>query len=214
LLDSYEQERLPVARRLLNTTDRAFRLIVSDSWFAGLLRTQVLARIAAFAMGRERIQRIAFRTVSQTGIHYRSSALSQSLPDLPDSAPQAGDRFPWLKLRLQPGGPLEDLFQKVDDTRFTLVLFGASLPADGSLHFGDLVRIHVIPVDAVNEAELARTSIPRPAFYLIRPDGYVGLCGGRLDSAAMERYITARLGLERGVPSEGSTPVPLAARTP
>src|SRR5262245_1480001 len=48
LLDSYEQERLPVARRLLNTTDRAFRLVVSDSWLAGLLRTKVLARIVAF----------------------------------------------------------------------------------------------------------------------------------------------------------------------
>ena len=31
LLDSYEKERLPVAERLLSTTDRGFRLIVSDS---------------------------------------------------------------------------------------------------------------------------------------------------------------------------------------
>ena len=31
---------MPVAQRLLNTTDRAFRLVVSDSWLAGLLRTQ------------------------------------------------------------------------------------------------------------------------------------------------------------------------------
>ena len=31
LLDTYEEERLPVAQRLLNTTDRAFRLVVSDS---------------------------------------------------------------------------------------------------------------------------------------------------------------------------------------
>ena len=57
LLDSYEQERIPVAQRLLDTTDRAFRLVVSDSWLAGLLRTKILARIAAFAMGLERIQR-------------------------------------------------------------------------------------------------------------------------------------------------------------
>ena len=50
LLDSYEAERQPVAQRLLDTTDRAFRLVVSDSPLAGLLRTQVLARIAGFAM--------------------------------------------------------------------------------------------------------------------------------------------------------------------
>ena len=100
LLDSYEEERVPVARRLLDTTDRAFRLVVSDSWLAGLLRTKVLARIAAFAMRRERMQRFAFRTVSQTGIGYRKSALSKSLDGLPARAPRAGDRFPWLRLKL------------------------------------------------------------------------------------------------------------------
>ena len=101
LLDTYEAERLPVAQRLLATTDRAFRLVVSDSWLAGLLRTKVLARIAAFAMARERIQRFAFRTVSQIGIHYRASSLSASAPGLPDAAPRAGDRFPWLRLKLE-----------------------------------------------------------------------------------------------------------------
>src|SRR5207245_6487533 len=46
LLDSYEEERMPVARRLLNTTDRVFRLLVSDNPLAGILRTKILARIA------------------------------------------------------------------------------------------------------------------------------------------------------------------------
>src|SRR5687767_501124 len=101
LLDSYEEERAPVARRLLNTTDQAFMLVVSDTWLASLFRTQILARIVAFAMGRERIQRVAFRTISQTGIRYRNSRLSQTLPGLPDGAPRAGDRFPWLHLKFE-----------------------------------------------------------------------------------------------------------------
>ncbi|MGH8761473.1 MAG: FAD-dependent monooxygenase, partial [Burkholderiales bacterium] len=124
LLDTYEEERIPIARRLLNTTDRAFRLVVSDSWLAGFLRTQILARIAAFAMGRERIQRIAFRVVSQTAIHYRNSSLSKSTEDPPRRAPRAGDRFPWLRLKFWGNCPVEDLFQKLDDTRFNLIVFG------------------------------------------------------------------------------------------
>ena len=43
LLDSYEAERMPVAQRLLRTTDRAFTLVVADTWLAGLFRTQLLA---------------------------------------------------------------------------------------------------------------------------------------------------------------------------
>jgi len=128
LLDSYEEERVPVARRLLNTTDRAFRLVVSDSRLAGLLRTQILARIAAFAMSRERIQRVAFRVVSQNGIHYRKSPLSKSLEGMPHGAPRAGDRFPWLRLKFRANGAIEDLFQKLDDTRLSLMVFGQPSP--------------------------------------------------------------------------------------
>ena len=195
LLDSYEEERVPVARRLLNTTDRAFRLVVSDSRLAGLLRTKILARIAAFAMSRERIQTAAFRVVSQTGIHYRKSSLSKSLEGLPESAPRGGDRFPWLRLKFRADGSVEDLFQKLDDTQFDLIVIGQPSPPEGTLNLGGLLRIHVIPVDPINDVELARIQIPQPSFYLVRPDGHVGLCGVRLEAAAVERYVSERLRL-------------------
>ena len=193
LLDSYEEERLPIARRLLNTTDRAFRIVVSDSWLAGLLRTKILARIAAFAMTLERIQKIAFRTVSQTGIHYRNSSVSESQRDLPDSAPRAGDRFPWLRLKFQADGVVEDSFQKLDDTQFNLIVIGQPAPPEGALGLGDLLRIHLVPTDPANDAELSRAQIPNPSFYLVRPDGHIGLCGTRLEAADIRRYAFERL---------------------
>ena len=168
-------------------------LVVSDSWLAGLFRTRILARVAAFAMSRERIQRFAFGVVSQTGIRYRESRLSQTLEGLPDSAPRAGDRFPWLRLRLQANGPVEDLFQKLDDTRFNLVVIGQPPPPPEALGLGDLLRIHAIPADPANDAELARARIPQPAFYLVRPDGHVGLAGVRAEPAAIARYVSERL---------------------
>jgi hypothetical protein len=178
---------------LLNTTDRAFRLVVSDNWLAGFLRTQILARIAAFVMGRERIQKAAFRVVSQTGIHYRNSSLSQSTESPPRGALRAGDRFPWLRLKFSENGPVEDLFQELDDTRFNLIVIGQTAPTGGTAGLGDLVCLHAIPADRVNEKELRHAKIPQPSFYLLRPDGHVGLCGGRLDSAAIARYISERL---------------------
>ena len=197
LLDSYEDERIPIARRLLNTTDRAFRLIVSDSWLAGLFRTKVIARIAAFALSRPRLQRLGFRIVSQTAIHYRKSPLSQSLAALPAGAPRAGDRFPWLRLKFRADGAIEDSFQQLDDIRFNLLLIGQSAPPEGALDLGDLRRIHAIPADPINDAELARAQIPQPSFYLLRPDGHVGLCGARLEIAAIEHYLSERLHLRQ-----------------
>ncbi len=214
LLDSYEDERVPVARRLLNTTDRAFRLVVSDSRLAGLLRTRILARIAAFAMSRERIQSLAFRMVSQTGIHYRQSPLSQSLDGLPRGAPRAGDRFPWLKLKFRADGAVEDLFEKLDDTRLTLIVFGQPSPPEEALGLGDLLRVHAIPADPANDKELARAQIPRPSFYLLRPDGHVGLCGVRLDAAAVARYVADCLRLTSPGASAGVSAAHRISRSP
>jgi len=194
LLDSYEQERVPVARALLNGTDRAFRLVVSDTWLAGLLRTKVLARIAAFAVNRKAVQRMAFRTISQTGICYPKSFLSKSLNGLPDTAPQAGDRFPWVLLRFAVNGPVEDLFEKLSDTQFNLILIGQPPLPENAFAFGDdLVRVHAIAEDATNDDELSRAQIPQPSFYLIRPDGYIGLCGTRLETGGLRAYFAQNL---------------------
>lgn len=192
LLDTYEAKRVPVAQRLLSTTDRAFNLLVSDRWIAGLFRTRILARIAAFAMTFERPKQIAFRTVSQTGISYRESPLSKTLPGVPDGAPRAGDRFPWLCLKFQANGPLEDLFQKLDDTCFNLVVIGQPAPADGVPAPAGLLRTVVIPGGSANEKELARARISGPCFYLLRPDGHVGLAGTRLEPSAVTRYLSER----------------------
>ena len=190
LLGSYEEERVPVALRLLNTTDRAFRLVVSDSPLAGLIRTKILARIAAFAMSLKPVQAIAFRIVSQTGIHYRNGPLSETLEGIPHSAPRAGDRLPWLRLKFQANGTVEDSFQKLDDMHFNLVVIGQPPPPEGAIGLGDRLRIHVIPADPVNDMELARAQIVQPSFYLLRPDGHVGLCGVHLEVAAITRYVS------------------------
>jgi 2-polyprenyl-6-methoxyphenol hydroxylase-like FAD-dependent oxidoreductase len=193
LLDSYEAERIPVARQLLRTTDRAFVLVVSDSWIAGMFRTKIVAKIAAFAMGVERVRKLAFRTISQIGISYRESPLSKMLPGLPEGAPQAGDRFPWLQLKLRANGPIEDLFKRLDDTRCNLIVFGQPAPAGGAPGFDEMLSTHAIPDDAHNAQELARAGISGPAFYLLRPDGHVGLAGTRLEMEAVTRYLSESL---------------------
>jgi 2-polyprenyl-6-methoxyphenol hydroxylase-like FAD-dependent oxidoreductase len=193
LLDTYEQERIPVAQRLLQTTDRAFQLIVADGWLGALFRTKILARVAATAMTFERVRKLAFRTISQIGISYPKSSLSQSLPGLPKGAPAAGDRFPWARLKLRAGGPVEDLFSELDDTCFNLLIFGQPAVQAPRGAFGDLQRVHVIPADAANDAELTRVGVPRPSFYLLRPDGHVGLCGTHLQASLVERYLAEHL---------------------
>jgi hypothetical protein len=155
----------------------------------------VLPKILAFAMNRDRMRRLAFRTISQIGIRYPRSPLSQTLAGLPDSAPRAGDRFPWLRLRLSPNGPIEDFFARLDDTRFNLVLIGQPWPPDCPSDRNDLILTHRVFDDPVNDQDLSRTRIPKPSFFLLRPDGHVGLAGTRLEAAALTRYLAERVTL-------------------
>lgn len=191
LLDSYETERIAVARRLLETTDRAFRLVVSKSWLGGIFRTRIMANVARFAMKRERARKFAFRALSQIGIAYHASPLSQALGELAKGAPRPGDRFPWMHLEFRTGGPREDLFERLDDRKFNLLVFGQRAPLADLEAPADLLAIHEIPDAGGNAAELARVAIKGPAFYLLRPDGHVALAGKRIDSAAVRRWFAS-----------------------
>ncbi|MGH8665670.1 MAG: FAD-dependent oxidoreductase [Burkholderiales bacterium] len=192
LLDSYEQERRAVAQDLLRSTDRAFSLLVSESWFAGLFRTRIFAHLVAFAMRFARARERLFRTVSQIGIRYRASALSETLPDAPRTAPRAGDRFPWLKLKFQSGAAAEDMYERLDDTRFNLIVVGQPLPQPAALFAIDASAVHAVIDDPANNEVLERAGITVPCYFVLRPDGYIALAGGRLMAQDIERYFAGR----------------------
>ncbi len=186
LLDTFEAERLPVAHQLLESTDRAFTLVVSDSWIASLFRTRIVARIAATVMKSAKARTRAFLTLSQIGINYPDSALSQATASIPDGAPKPGDRFPWLHLKFSNGAASEDVFNKLGDLHFNLLVFGQSASTAG---LPDNMKIHVIPSDAQNTQELARVGIRAPACYLVRPDGYIGWVGNNVDARVLSEYL-------------------------
>ena len=107
----------------------------------------------------------------------------------PSGGPQAGDRFPWLQLAFRAGGPREDVFQKMDDMRFTLLVVGQPGPRAGIAGFNDLVDVHTLPRTPENDAALAAASIEGPAYYLVRPDGYVALAGSHFDEADVRLWF-------------------------
>ncbi len=205
LLESYEIERVPVATRLLRTTDQAFSVVVSERWLAGLFRTRRFSKVVAFAMSRERFRRLAFRTISQIGIRYPRSPLSQTLAGLTESAPRAGDRFPWLKLKFSANCPAEDLFARLDDTRFNLIVIGQ--PCLDAAEPNSIMLTHNVIDDQLNDQELSRAGIPNPSFYLLRPDGHVGLAGTRLEVDSLNRYLTERMGLRQPALIESARPL-------
>ncbi|MBA3320009.1 MAG: FAD-dependent monooxygenase, partial [Pyrinomonadaceae bacterium] len=73
LLNTYNTERLENAKRLLETTDRAFTFGTHDDFFIGFIRTHVFPIVAQFALQFDWVKQIVFPLVSQIGINYRTS---------------------------------------------------------------------------------------------------------------------------------------------
>jgi hypothetical protein len=99
-----------------------------------------------------------------------------------------------LNLQLTPGGPVEDIYGRLDDRRFSLVVFGQPAPGE-IVPAGGMIDVVAVPEAAANESELDAARIPRPSFYLVRPDGHIGLCGARVEPAAIARYLADRVGI-------------------
>jgi hypothetical protein len=179
LLETYHDERYPNAMSLINTTDRAFNVLVSRHPFARFAIDWLLPRIAPQALKIKHMQKRFFLSFSQTGLNYRHRKLSVGQLE---GLVKSGDRFPWFFDNGQ------DVFQKMTGTRFTLFALG-----DWKTQQLEGLRSSLLEPVLVSNRESYKPTGLSDGLYLVRPDGYIGLC--TKDPNEVRRYLTQNIGL-------------------
>jgi 2-polyprenyl-6-methoxyphenol hydroxylase-like FAD-dependent oxidoreductase len=185
LLDSYEPERIGFARRLVATTDRIFTFATKRGAFAAFVRTQLMPMVFPVVSGLESARSLIFRTISQTGIEYRESSLSDGVA----RRVHGGDRLPWVPMGAS------DNFTPLTSMAWQAHIYGEAKPAASAACAELGVPLHVfawIP-------EAHRAGLARSALYLVRPDGYVALADRDGDGSRLREYFA-----ERGLRVAGS----------
>ena len=177
LLQSYELERRPVARRLLALTHLAFLAEASSNSLLSLLRG-VLAPLGApmvpILTGHRALVTEVIRIVSQWRMNYASSALSaEGMPHLAEW-PRSGNRLPDREVTCE--GRVIRLH--------TLL----ARPGIHILLSQDVTRVQHLPFSAgVTIHRL--TDIPGTGVVAVRPDGYIGFRCGVFDEAQLRTWL-------------------------
>jgi hypothetical protein len=218
LLESYNDERWPVGRTLLQATDRVFAGVeksVTRGSYAAALRRLIVRHVIAPALSKRRIRAMAFHFVSQLGIRYTNSpVVTEGTPNL-RRGPRAGDRLP--DVRVGRGNQTQKAYLQEELLKpyMTLLLCGPveAWNSDGlcslAREFQDLLELTHLrraglegPPGAASETgsgnatlvdeegtALAMLGVDSTAQYLIRPDGHVAFRCAGTDLSGVRDYL-------------------------
>ena len=184
ILDTYQTERIAFAHRLVATTDEAFVAVTSPSALARGIRLHVVPLLLPSLFALRPFRRVMFRTVSQTAISYRGSALSEGRA----GRIHGGDRLPWVSTTGSNSGD-DDNFVPLKSLDWQAHVYG-----DAASEVRALCERYRLPLHSFAwTSGMARAGLQRHALYLVRPDGYVGLAAaGDGAAAALIAYLGTR----------------------
>jgi 2-polyprenyl-6-methoxyphenol hydroxylase-like FAD-dependent oxidoreductase len=196
VLNSYATERMPIARELLNTTDRIFKVILSRNWFIGLFKKWVLPMVLKRVWGKPESRQSFFKTVSQTGIGYRDSQINLNLSHA--SQIKAGDRLPYLKVFDEKKQQDTDLHEWCSKPGFTMITLGKLQEIDLftlakwiTHKYPANLNFFYLPPSAKNQHIFDAFEITdkQKKAIIIRPDMHIGFLNDVVDIDMMDNYL-------------------------
>ncbi|MEY3966339.1 MAG: hypothetical protein RL263_1508, partial [Bacteroidota bacterium] len=96
LLDTYNEERLPIANQLLKSTDGGFTYLAGDQFFIRTVRKLLLIPIISRLLRIDKFRTFAFKKISQIDYSYDQQSLSKSYTQQKLTF-KAGDRLPFIE---------------------------------------------------------------------------------------------------------------------
>ena len=184
LLDTYEEERKPIARAVLRETTAASRVVFAMNPVLRFVRERLVFPI----LGTEFVQRQLFKKVSQLEVKYGGSLTEFSSGN---ALIRAGGRAPDVVFAA--AGGRVSLFELLGKFGTIALLGPASNNQSLAKSLGALnVRSFVVAPDGLEDvySDFARLyGAQGPFLCLIRPDGHVGIFQHAADPAALADYL-------------------------
>jgi 3-(3-hydroxy-phenyl)propionate hydroxylase len=211
ILETYQEERHPVAEALIHGTDRAYKFVLHAN---DMLRSAV-GFLGPFAIKLDAVQTKFRNTLEEVEIAYPKSALTKEAARA--SGPTAGQRVIDAPIVSMPSMETVRLWDLLKGAHWTLLLLPGTSPSADTFRslmlaadavtsrgLGESVRVQVVAVEpppsnalrAEVSLHLDRTMQLHRRYgdgasgiYLLRPDRYVGFRGRAEDTRALGDYL-------------------------
>jgi 2-polyprenyl-6-methoxyphenol hydroxylase-like FAD-dependent oxidoreductase len=189
ILNTYTQERRPVAARLIQSTDKYFSLAIRKDMLSRAIRNYLLPwsfRLFSFLLETKKVQRAFFRRISQTAVGYGSTSS------------WTGKRWPFIEWT-DAEGNTRDTHALLDGIKFTLVYFQKGKPGrqETEAAFHSHTASYNLPVNVKEIADsketkdiFQRLGVSKSTYFMIRPDGYIALHGQDMDLKPVDNYLS------------------------
>jgi 2-polyprenyl-6-methoxyphenol hydroxylase-like FAD-dependent oxidoreductase len=185
LLETYSEERLANAKRLLETTDRMFELAAGPGWLLSFVRMTIFPPVAGFVTNLELVRKRFFPLISQTGITYRRASLSDHSSDR-EFAVKAGDRMPYFLINGK------SIHSYLHEPKFHLLVFANDEDA-----YEDMRQAFKNEYEKLADQQLflldervKRVFGTDKAFaVLLRPDNHIGFISGEISVGRIRAYF-------------------------
>jgi 2-polyprenyl-6-methoxyphenol hydroxylase-like FAD-dependent oxidoreductase len=193
LLDTYEQDRLPVMRSIVSRTEGLTEIVGTSS---SIMRSFFL-HMAPWIASADFVQKTATAQISQISLNYRNSPISDE--HFAEGSLLAGDRVPDSSLRQANGkgeGETIRLFSLLNPSRFTLLVANFADAASALEKISQSISSWQDMIDVVliqsPQDEMAKQFQDvfgsKASITLVRPDAYIGFRGTESSIPDLARY--------------------------
>ena len=185
LLNSYHEERDPVAQALLKTTDKLFAAMITDDLYHRILRLYIVPFLVPLITKLKFVRRQMFLTVSQIQISYLSSSLSKGKA----GKIKGGMRLPYFFVtQNNKAVSIYDLIKEKAINPFTVVIY--NLPADSFAKLDTpFFTLLALEANKANHTNLKEIGLPNSFVIVVRPDNYIAYISTKADANELSNFI-------------------------
>jgi 2-polyprenyl-6-methoxyphenol hydroxylase-like FAD-dependent oxidoreductase len=206
LLNSYEEERYPVIKAVVKTTERFTKiLLINNKWILFLRKNAMRLLFAIPSVVRAITQRM-----TQLDIRYVASSALDHSSSVTSSGSRVGERAPDVNLNHS-----HYFYAILNDTKHHLICFAgesdifktadfcSKLTTELLGPYKDVIKLHLVTPHVIDDSidQIVDDSnamhqlykIKKPTLMVIRPDGYIAYQSNSLEISALKKFFAMYL---------------------